>query len=361
MPSADQFEPFERIYQWRGNDPACADATHLGENALKEGRVAAVLLAGGMASRLDCEFPKGMYPIGFNGETLFEIFADKIHALQKKYGRFVPLYIMTSDVTDEQTRIFFQEKNYFGLPPQDVVFFKQGNQIAVDIDTGKILYSAPGVPAASPDGHGGVLSALKKTRLLTDMVKRGIELVCTFQVDNPLIPLADPEFIGYCLFDQAEIATMVLHKNSPTEKVGNMVKKGGVVQVIEYCDLPLDIAQLTNPDGSLVIGYGNVAIHVFRLDFLIRVLKNESFTLPFHTIKKKVPYRDESGALIHPTQPNAYKKEKYIFDVFLQAKRIALVEGARRLCFSALKNSLNFNTENEETVRADMKASGLFE
>ena len=224
LPSADQYEPFERIYQWRGNDPACTDATRLGENALREGRVAAVLLAGGMASRLDCEFPKGMYPIGFNGESLFEIFADKIHALQKKYGRFVPLYIMTSDVTDEQTRIFFQEKNYFGLPPQDVVFFKQGNQIAVDIDTGKTLYSAPNIPAASPDGHGGVLSALKKSRLLTDMVKRGIELVCTFQVDNPLIPLADPEFIGYCLFDQAEIATMVLRKNSPEEKVGNMVK-----------------------------------------------------------------------------------------------------------------------------------------
>ena len=162
LPSADQYEPFERIYQWRGNDPACADATRLGENALKEGRVAAVLLAGGMASRLGCEFPKGMYPIGFNGESLFEIFADKIHELQKKYGRFVPLYVMTSDATDEQTRVFFREQNYFGLPPQDVVFFKQGNQGAVDIVTGKTLYSSPGVPAVSPDGHGGVFDRVEK-------------------------------------------------------------------------------------------------------------------------------------------------------------------------------------------------------
>lgn len=361
VPSADQYEPFERIYQWRENDPACVDAVRLGENALQEGRVAAVLLAGGMASRLGCEFPKGMYPIGLNGESLFEIFADKIHALQKKYGRFVPLYVMTSDATDEQTRVFFREQNYFGLPPQDVVFFKQGNQGAVDIATGKTLYSSPGVPAVSPDGHGGVLSALKKYRLLDDMTQRGIELVCTFQVDNPLIPLADPEFIGYCLFDQAELATMVVRKNSPTERVGNMVKKDGVVQVIEYCDLPLSVAELTNPDGSLVIEYGNIAIHVFRLDFLVRVLNNEEFSLPFHTVKKKVPYCDKTGALVHPTQPNAYKKEKFIFDVFLQAKRIALVEGARRLCFSALKNSLNSDSENEETVRADMKASGLFE
>ena len=192
------------------------------------------------------------------------------------------------------------------------------------------------------------------------MTQRGIELVCTFQVDNPLIPLADPEFIGYCLFDQAELATMVVRKNSPTERVGNMVKKDGVVQVIEYCDLPLSVAKLTNLDGSLVIGYGNIAIHVFRRDFLVRVLNNEEFSLPFHTVKKKVPYCDETGALVHPTQPNAYKKEKFIFDVFLQAKRIAIVEGARRLCFSALKNSLNSDSENEETVRADMKASGLF-
>ena len=287
LPSADQYEPFDRIYQWRGNDPACADATRLGENALKEGRVAAVLLAGGTASRLGCEFPKGMYPIGFNGESLFEIFADKIHALQKKYDRFVPLYVMTSDATDEQTRVFFREQNYFELPPQDVVFFKQGNQGAVDIATGKTLYSAPGVPAVSPDGHGGVLSALKKYRLLDDMTKRGIELVCTFQVDNPLIPLADPEFIGYCLFDQADLATMVVRKNSPTERVGNMVKKDGVVQVIEYCDLPLSAAELTKPDGSLVIEYGNVAIHVFRLDFLVRVLSNEHFSLPFIRSKRR--------------------------------------------------------------------------
>ena len=360
LPSADQYEPFERIYQWRKDDPACADATRLGENALKEGRVAAVLLAGGMATRLGCEFPKGIYPIGFNGESLFEIFVGKIQALQKKYGRFVPLYVMTSDATDEQTRVFFREQNYFGLPTQDVVFFKQGSQGAVDIATGKTLYSAPGVPAVSPDGHGGVLSALKKYHLLDDMTRRGIKLVCTFQVDNPLIPLADPEFIGYCLFDQAELATMVIRKDSPTERVGNMVKKDGVVQVIEYSDLPLSVAELTNPDGSLVVGFGNIAIHVFRLDFLVRVLSNEKYSLPFHTVKKKVPYCDDTGALIHPTQPNAYKKEKFIFDIFLQAKRIALVEGARRLCFSALKNSLNSDTENEETVRADMKASGLF-
>ena len=115
LPSGDQYEPFERIYQWRGNDPVCADAMRLGENALKEGRVAAVLLAGGMASRLGCEFPKGMYPIGFNGESLFEIFADKIHELQKKYGRFVPLYVMTSDATDEQTCKFFQDQTTIWL------------------------------------------------------------------------------------------------------------------------------------------------------------------------------------------------------------------------------------------------------
>lgn len=359
--SADQYEPFDPIYRWRGNDPNFADAMRLGENALKEGRVAAVLLAGGMASRLNCEFPKGMYPIGFHGESLFEIFAGKIHALQKKYGRFVPLYVMTSDATDEQTRKYFHEQNYFGLPQQDVVFFKQGNQGAVDIITGKTLYSAPDVPSISPDGHGGVLSALKKYHLLDDMTQRGIELVCSFQVDNPLIPLADPEFIGYCLFDKAEAATMVIPKNSPTEKLGNMIIKDDVTHVIEYCDFPLNVAQRTNPDGSLVFGFGNVAIHVFRLDFLIRILNNENFTLPFHTVKKKIPYIDENGVLIHPTQPNAYKKEKFIFDVFRHAKKVAVIEGSRQLCFSALKNSLDSDTENEETVRADMKASGLFD
>lgn len=358
---AENTQPFERIYHWRGNDPAQADAIRLGEKALKSGCVAAVLLAGGMATRLGNDFPKGLYPIGFNGESFFEIFAGKIHALQKKYGRFVPLYVMTSDSTDEQTQAFFQEKKFFGLPEQNVFFFKQGVQGAVDIKTGETLYSAPGVPAVSPDGHGGVLSALKKYRLLDDMKQRGIELVCTFQVDNPLIPLADPEFIGYCLYDDAEIATMVICKNSPTEKVGNMVKNNGVVQVIEYSDLPLSCAQKTNPDGSLVIGLGNIAIHVFRLDFLARVLANEEFSLPFHTVKKKVPYIDQNGVLILPTQPNAFKKEKFIFDVFPYAKKIALVEGDRRLCFSALKNAPNSTVDNEETVRADMKACGLFE
>ena len=358
---AENSQPFERIYRWRGDDPAQADAIRLGEEALKDGRVAAVLLAGGMATRLGNDFPKGLFPIGFNGESFFEIFAGKIHALQNKYGRFVPLYIMTSDATDDQTQAFFHEKDFFGLPEQDVIFFKQGVQRAVDIDTGKTLYSAPDVPAVSPDGHGGVLSALKKYLLLDDMKQRGIELVCTFQVDNPLIPLADPELIGYCLYDEAEIATLTIRKNSPTEKVGNMVKNGNVVQVIEYSDLPLSCAQRTNPDGALAIGLGNIAIHVFRLDFLARILANEDFSLPFHTVKKKVPYIDQNGVLIHPTQPNAFKKEKFIFDVFPFARKIAIVEGDRRLCFSALKNAPNSPDENESSVRADMKASGLFD
>ena len=359
--SADQFEPFDRIYRWRGDDPAQSAAVRLGEQALKGGRVAAVLLAGGMASRLGCEFPKGMYPIGFKSESFFEIFAQKIRALQKKYGRFVPLYVMTSDATDEQTREFFKEKNYFGLPKQDVVFFKQGNQPLTDILTGKELYSAPGVVAVGPDGHGGVLSALKQYRLLDDMTERGIQLVCSFQVDNPLIPLADPEFIGYCLFDKADAATMVVRKNAPMEKVGNMVKKNGVVQVIEYSELSLEEAQRRNADGTLYFKWGNVAIHVFKLDFLVRILANEELSLPFHTVKKKAAYIDENGTLVHPTQPNAYKKEKFIFDVFQQAKKVAVVEGDRRLCFTALKNSPESATENENTVRADMKASGLFE
>lgn len=356
---ADTSEPFERVYQWRGGDCAAEAARDLGEAALKANKVAAVLLAGGMATRLGHKFPKGMYPIGFKNESLYEIFAQKLIRLKEIYGACVPLYIMTSDATDRQTQEFFIENHNFGLDESQVIFFKQGNMSAEDINTGEILYSQPGVEAVSPDGHGGVLAALKKFGLLENMRQRGIELVCTFQVDNPLIPLADPEFIGYCLYDKAEMGTMIVRKTNPMERVGNMVKHGNEVRVIEYSDLPESSAKRTDVKGNLALWMGNVAIHVFKLDFLQRVTSNVDFSLPFHQVKKIVPYLDKSGNLIQSTQPNAIKKERFLFDVIPLAQRVAIVEGNRDFCFSALKNAPGSEFDNEQTVRDAMEKCGF--
>lgn len=348
-------EPFERVYRWNQNDPAAEQARALGERWIREGKIAAVLLAGGQATRLGEVFPKGMYRLGLEkNESLYEIFIRKIQRLQNRFGAAIPLYVLVSDATRQQTEDFFIENRFFGQPKETVTFFKQDNMPAVDRETGEILLSEKYRVALSPNGHGGVLTAMKKYGILEDMAQRGVDRVCTFQVDNPLIPLADPELIGYSLINQSDIATVVIRKNDPLERVGNMIRHGNRVQVVEYSDLPESCARETLPDGSLKLWMGNIAIHVFRLGFLQSILFDSSFDLPWHNACKKVSFLNEQGSLIIPSAPNAIKKEKFIFDAFPQSKSTVIIEAVREDCFAALKNAPGTGQENAETVRQAM-------
>jgi UDP-N-acetylglucosamine/UDP-N-acetylgalactosamine diphosphorylase len=329
-----------------------ADATAArarGEEALRQGRVAAVLVAGGQGSRLGFEHPKGMFPIGpVSRKTLFQFHAEKALAVARRYGKPLPLLVMTSDATHDETVAFFAEHANFGLPSADLAFFRQGTMPALDLTTGRLLRDQPHRLFASPNGHGGTLTALADSGLLDQIKSRGITQVFYFQVDNPLIKLADPVFLGHHLAADAQASSKVIAKDGPTDKLGNFVLVDGRCTIIEYSDLPAALAEERDAQGRLRLWAGSPAIHFFAVDFLEQVTRGAT-RLPFHVAKKKVPHLDDAGRPVQPKVENALKFEMFIFDALPLADRWTVVETSRREEFAPLKNATG--PDSPETAR----------
>lgn len=331
-----------------------------GEALLDAGQVAVVIVAGGQGTRLGFDGPKGTYPIGpVSGASLFQIHAEKVLALSRRHGALVPLYIMTSPQNFQDTREFFQANDNFGL--DHVRFFIQGQMPAVDRESGKLLLADPDHLALSPDGHGGTLRALATPAAdggpscLEEMRDRGVTTVFYFQVDNPLVQVADPAFLGLHALAGAEVSFKVVEKILPDERVGVVVTSEGRPLVIEYSDLPESLAKARTPDNTLRYWAGSIAIHVFDRGFLERLAEGGG-RLPFHRAFKKVPYLDASGQRIAPDAPNAVKFEQFIFDTLPLAERFTIVETDRLVEFEPLKNAEG--AESPRSVRERM--TGLF-
>jgi UDP-N-acetylglucosamine/UDP-N-acetylgalactosamine diphosphorylase len=312
----------------------------IGENALRRGEAAALVVAGGQGTRLGFEKPKGMYPVGpISGASLFQIHAEKVLALARRYGKDIPLLVMTSIATDGETRAFFEENRYFGLSARSVIFFQQGTMPAVCARSHRLLLESPGRLFLSPNGHGGTLTALAECGILDQLRDRGVKHVFYFQVDNPLVRICDPGFLGRHIARGSEASSKVVFKETPEEKVGVFAVVNGRCGMIEYSDLPGELAGARSADGSLQFRAGNPAIHLFSLDFLARV--TGSGGLPFHVARKAVPHFDpETGETIDPaTEANALKFERFIFDALPLAERWLAVETQREEEFAPLKNA----------------------
>ena len=281
-----------------------ADAIAVGEEELKAGRVAALLVAGGQGSRLGYDGPKGCYSIGpVTGAPLFYFHARKILARGNRYGASIPFYVMTSEANNEATVKCFEDNNYFGLDKKDVFFFTQGMWPGMTKD-GKIILDAPGHVFMSPDGHGGLLAALKRSGALADMKKRGIKSVFFFQVDNPLVEIADPAFIGYHVQEESEYSLKLCAKRDPFEKVGVPMQFGDQFRMVEYTEMTEEQCKRKAKDGKLYFLYGSPAIHVFDRAFLER---EASKAMPLHLAFKKIPVVDSKGSVVKPSEPNGYK------------------------------------------------------
>lgn len=320
-----------------------------GEEALRRGAVAALVVAGGQGSRLGFEKPKGMFPVGpVSNATLFRIHAEKLLAVARRYGKPVPFLVMTSPATDADTRDYFHEHRYFGLPKSDVLFFQQGAMPAVCAYTGKLLLEDWGKLFLSPNGHGGTLTALAESGVLGEIKSRGVHHVYYFQVDNPLLKMCDPGFVGRHVAARSEVSSKVVFKERPEEKVGVFAVINGRCGMIEYSDLPRDLAVQAEPSGELRFRAGNPAIHLFDVAFLERITSTGG--LPFHTALKAVPHLDpETGFVVKPGDPNAYKFERFIFDALPLAERWLAVETRREEEFAPLKNATG--ADSPETVR----------
>jgi len=332
-----------------------AEAVKLGKKMISDGKLAAFVVAGGQGTRLGFEGPKGDFHISpVKNKTLFQIFADFIAAISEKYQTTCPWYIMTSPLNHNETVEIFRSNDYYGLRKSDVFIFQQGTLPNFGLD-GKILLADKDNIACSPDGHGGSLKAIYKSGALEDMRKRGVELVSYFQVDNPLINIIDPLFIGLHVLDEAEMSSKAVLKTGPKEKVGNFCLADGKVTVIEYSDLPDELAEQRNPDGSLVFCLGSIAIHIINRSF-IEKLNTEGFFLPLHRAVKKIPHINEKAVLVEPAEPNGIKLESFIFDALPLASKSIILQTLREEEFAPVKNASGIDSAG--TAREMMVARG---
>ena len=329
---------------------ALLKAIAAGEKELRKGRVAALLVAGGQGSRLGYDGPKGCYPVGpISGAPLFYFHARKILARSIRYGAPIPFYVMTSEANNAATVACFEENDYFGLDPENVFFFTQGMWPGMTKD-GKVILDAPGHIFMSPDGHGGLLAALKRSGALADMKKRGIKSVFFFQVDNPLVEIADPAFIGHHVLEKSEYSLKLCAKRDPYEKVGMPMRFGSSYRMVEYTEMTDEQCNRRGKDGELYFKYGSPAIHVFDRAFLER---EASKPMPLHLAFKKIPAL-VNGKVVKPAEPNGYKFEKFIFDILPNAKRAAFLAFEQKDEFSPVKNAEG--SDSPGTCRADMRS-----
>ncbi len=335
-------------YENKPTDPAkqkiLKDAFARGEQLLREGKVAAFVVAGGQGSRLGWEGPKGTFPATpVKKKTLFQCFAEFLLATGARYERDIPFYIMTSLQNDAPTRDFWKQHNHFGMNPRNVMFFPQDEMPAMDFD-GKVLLQEKDSLALSPNGHGGSLLALWKSGAIADMKKRGITQISYFQVDNPIVRCVDPTFIGLHDMAGAQMSSKMLPKTGPKEKLGNLCLIDGKMSVIEYSDLPDALAEQRNANGELKFRAGSIALHALRVDFVEELNKDggggHGFALPFHRAEKKVPCIDlATGQPVKPEKPNAVKLETFVFDALPFTRASIIYETDRQDEFAPIKNA----------------------
>ena len=315
-------------------------AEELGAKLIKGGRVAVFIVAGGQGTRLGWSGPKGTFactPI--REKTLFDCFAEYIRNMQKKYSCEIPLYIMTSPLNHKETVNYFQTHSHLGLDPANVMCFPQQLIPSIDKETGKVLMSAVDSIALSPNGHGGSLKALYTSGALHDMRERGIKHISYIQVDNPLVKVVDPLFVGLHAIDNAEMSSKMLEKRDPFERVGNFCKVDGKVSVIEYSDMPDELAVQKADDGELKYRSGSIAIHMIAVDFIERLNKGH-FQLPFHRAAKTVPHINMDNMMpVNPDEPNGVKFETFVFDALPLCESSITYQTIREEEFAPIKNA----------------------
>ncbi len=324
-----------------------------GLDAIRQGKVGAVLLAGGMGTRLGFEKPKGMFNIGVNKPLyIFECLIRNLLEVVDRAGAYVPLFIMTSEKNDEDTRAFFEEMDYFGYNAEYVHFFVQEMAPAVD-ENGNILLEEKGRIAVSPNGNGGWYSSMIKAGLQSMLKKEGIEWLNVFAVDNVLQRIADPVFVGATILSGATSGSKVVSKSAPEERVGVLCLEDGTPSIVEYYEMTEEMINSREPDGRLSYNYGVILNYLFRTDHLERIAGNN---MPIHVVRKKVPYINENGDLVKPEKENAYKFETLVLDMIHMQEKCLSFEVDRQREFAPVKNATG--VDSVDSARELLRLNG---
>ena len=308
----------------------------LGENAVKTGKFAIAIMAGGQGTRLGHIGPKGTFKLNLNSKekSLFEVITDKLKEAKKKYGINLKCYIMTSPENHDETIEFFEENNYFDYSKEHIEFFNQGVLPLLDKD-GKLILGENGLIKLASDGNGGIFYSMAKCGIIDDMKKNNIEWVFIGSVDNLLVKYVDVLLLGLAIKSDVKIATRTIIKNDPYEKVGVLCKKNGRVNVIEYTEIPEDMRFAINEHGEMIFGESHIMCNLYNIEALEKASTKE---LTYHVAEKKTNYVNDKGELIVPEDENCYKFEKFIFDSFCLFDEIAILRGKREEDFAPIKN-----------------------
>lgn len=343
----------------------------VGLDAIGRGEVGVLLLAGGQGTRLGSSAPKGCFDIQLpSHKSLFQLQAERIAKLEQLAAQrankdrvVVPWYVMTSGPTRQPTEAFFAEHGYFGLDKANVVFFEQGTLPCIS-NEGKIMLDDKGRVATAPDGNGGIYAALRAplakgsdTSVVKDLEQRGVKYVHAYGVDNCLVKVGDPVFVGVCIEKQVPTGVKVVQKTDPAEAVGVVAQKNGRFSVVEYSEIPASLSEARDANGDLLLRAANIANHFYTTDFLAKQVPAFESKMAYHIARKKIPALDlTDGQRKKPDTPNGIKMELFIFDVFPFCPQLAIHEVARREEFSPLKNASGTASDNPETSRRDLLA-----
>lgn len=326
----------------------------IGMEAVKAGKLGAVLLAGGMGTRLGSDAPKGMYDIGISKPVyIFQRLMENLMKVVEKAGNYIQLFVMTSEKNHDATVGFFKEHDYFGYDKDYIAFFKQDMAPAADFD-GKVYMEAKDSIATSPNGNGGWFLSMKKSGLLELVEKRGIEWLNVFAVDNVLQSIADPVFAGAVLEGGYSVGSKVIRKVNPQEKVGVMCTEDGRPSIVEYIELTEDMLTQRDENGEYAYNFGVILNYLFKVDKLVNLLERK---LPYHKSAKKIPYINEAGELVKPEEPNGYKYEQFILDMIQMLDSCLPFEVVRGKEFAPIKNKTG--VDSVESARELLRENGI--
>ena len=325
-----------------------------GIKAIQDGKIAAVLLAGGMGTRLGSDDPKGMYNIGETKDLyIFECLVNNLMDVVKQTGTWIHFFIMTSDKNNDATIQFLTEHEFFGYKAEYVHFFKQEMAAATDYN-GKIYMEEKGKLSTSPNGNGGWFVSMKNAGLLEVIKKEGIEWLNIFAVDNVLQRIADPCFVGATLQKSCTVGAKVVRKNAPDEKVGVMCLEDGRPSIVEYYELTEELMNAKDAKGDPAYNFGVILNYLFNEKALEGLLDGN---LPLHIVEKKIPYLNEAGELVKPEEPNGYKFENLVLDMIHQLDTCLPYEVVREKEFAPIKNKTG--VDSVESAKALLKQNGV--
>lgn len=326
----------------------------IGVKAIQEGKVGAVLLAGGMGTRLGSDDPKGMYDIGIHKSLyIFECILHNLMEVVKDTGTWIHLFIMTSDKNNDATIKFLQDHSFFGYQEEYIHFFQQEMAAATDY-TGKIYLEEKGKISTSPNGNGGWFISMNNCGLLETVKENNIQWLNIFAVDNVLQRIADPCFVGATIDRGCEVGAKVVRKAAPDEKVGVICLEDGRPSIVEYYELTEELMNATDEKGEPAYNFGVILNYLFHINALENIL---SKNLPLHIVEKKIPYLNEQGEVVKPETPNGYKYENLVLDMIHEMENCLPFEVVREKEFAPIKNKTGI--DSVESARKLLEDNGM--